>query len=349
MHPLRLVVDAVEISVIVIVSVERIGLALVDPAVAVRVLDAVEDAARVGVRLHGVGDGRRIRVRGEYVEIRARALRLKTTKFLTANGLLKGAGKATKVSVLAVVAGICEAVTGTMDALDKRSRGDYDAAVVAGVGVVGGALTAAGGGFILWGAGSTATGVGAAPGVVLIVAGAVISLVAMVASFFVNDDPIEAWLINCVFGERYCKHKGPFARFHDNLDEQVKALHELITMTRFEARFEEGNHAITVYPGMLFGSSRATVTVTYTFKNGRGVGCVYKDEQVSPNWSLKLSGEQVTSFVVPVRDVHGAHWSVYDSMTITIKGDVYADGKTMLYERTETLTPSLLERVSSWF
>lgn len=120
-------------------------------------------------------------------------------------------------------------------------------------------------------------------------------------------------------------------------------------MTRFEARFEEGNHAITVCPGMLFGSSRATVTVKYTFKNGRGVGCVYRDEQVSPNWSLKLSGEQVTSFVVPVRDVHGAHWSVYDSMTITLKGDVYADGKTMLYERTETLTPSLLERVSSWF
>lgn len=265
----------------------------------------------------------------------------KSTEVLTKLGLVRTAGKATSATVLAIVAGICEAITGSIDAHDRWSKGDIDAAVAYGTGAAAGATSAIGAGLIIWGAGTSWAGVG----VVLLVAGAIVSLVSLLAGFLLDDHPLELWVSNCRFGEDYGKNSA-YRSWVGKPRVQVEALHNIITGMEFEGQFKSNFHKVTVRPGLILTCSKVTVTVQSNWSLG-GM-CQYRDTPVNERWDVKVDGDRVTSFVIHV-DQPPRKELIFDKIDVEVTVDAYNDGKTLVYTRKQTLTPSLGERVSSWF
>jgi len=268
------------------------------------------------------------------------------TTALTARKFMRVAGAGTEASVLAIVTGLCDAITGSMDAWNSYNRGDYDAMVVYGAGAAGGAAAAVGASLIVFGAGTSWTGVG----VVVLLVGAVVSVGAAIASVFGNfdDSPIQSWLTNNRFGIRGANPAPEFRDWRNNYTKQLEALQKALATVEFSGDFSEDGHEVILKPSLVLTCSRVRVSVRASWALGM---YQYWNNQPLDNYrDVKVEESRVTEIKirVPRPPAHRGEL-LYTSIRVDISVDVYNDGKTLLYTRSATLTPSMAERLFSWF
>ena len=103
-------------------------------------------------------------------------------------------------AVLGIVSGTIDAVVGVWDTVTNIQEGDYDAAIGYGAVAVGGVVTAIGSYMVFVALGTSATGVGIVPGIIIGVIGAIISGVGWLIAAFSDDSDVEMWLKNCHWG-----------------------------------------------------------------------------------------------------------------------------------------------------
>jgi hypothetical protein len=138
------------------------------------------------------------------------------------------------IPVLGFISGIIEAVTGGYDCYRNWTEGDYDAAVGAGVGVIGSVTAIAGMVIIKAGVATTTTIIGIPIGVLLIIVGAVVSGIGCLIVAFCDDTALEEWLEHCYWGDSYGGpgekdwSEEPFTDWVGNLEMQIRALHNIL-------------------------------------------------------------------------------------------------------------------------
>jgi hypothetical protein len=268
------------------------------------------------------------------------------TTMLTARKFMRVAGAGTEASALAIVTGVCDAITGTMDAWASYNRGDYDAMVLYGAGAAGGAAAAVGASLIVFGAGTSWTGVG----VIVLLAGAVVSLGAALASIFgdFDDSPIQLWLTNNRFGIRGTNPAPEFRAWRNNYTQQLDALGKALATVEFSGDFSEDGHQLVLKPSLILTCSRVRVSVRASWS--LGMYQYWRDHTLANHRDVKVDGSRVTEIKINVpRPPHHRGELLYTSIQVDLSVDVYNDGKTMTYTRSATLTPSMAERLFSWF
>lgn len=268
------------------------------------------------------------------------------TTALTARKFMRVAGAGTEASVLAIVTGVCDAVTGSMDAWDRYSRGDYDAMVVYGAGAAGGAAAAVGASLIVFGAGTSWTGVG----VVVLLVGAVVSVAAAIASVFggFEDSPVQLWLANNRFGNRGNSPAPEFRGWRGSYTRQLEALEKALATVEFSGDFSEDGHQLVLKPSLVLTCSRVLVSIRASWN--LGTYQYWRDQPLDNHRDVKVEGSRVTEIKINVPRPPGHRGEVlYTSIRVDLTVDVYNDGSTMKYTRTATLTPSMMERLFSWF
>ncbi|QRK04075.1 LysM peptidoglycan-binding domain-containing protein [Archangium violaceum] len=269
------------------------------------------------------------------------------TTVLTARKWMRVAGAGTEASVLAIITGVCDAVTGSMDAWDRASKGDYDAALLYGAGAAGGAAAAVGASLIVFGAGTSWTGVG----VVVLLAGAIVSLGAALASVFGNfdDTALQLWVLNNRFGNDGDDPASEFREWKNNPTRQLEGLKDALALVEFEGSFSEERHQIVIKPSMVLTCSQVRMTIGAAWDLGGYQHWRNRllDERSA---SLKLEGNRVTEITITVPQPPGQRKQVlYTELRVEMLVDAYNDGKTMTYKRSAKLSPSVTERIRSWF
>lgn len=269
------------------------------------------------------------------------------TGALTARKLMRVAGAGTEASVLAIVTGVCDAITGTMDAWERYSKGDYDSMMVYAAGAAGGAAAAVGASLIIFGASTAWTGVG----VVVLLAGAVVSLGAAIAALFggFDDTPIQLWLLNNRFGKMGHRPAPEFSKWWNDPVKQLKGLEDALALVEFTCSFSEGRHELVIKPSLVLTCSQVRMTIGASWD--LGVYQYWRDQLIDQRFSLKVEGNRVTEIKINVPQPPGMlrKQVLYAELRVEMSVDVYNDGKTMTYKRKAVLKPSLLERALSWF
>lgn len=149
-------------------------------------------------------------------------------------GTLVLKGLAEKANAIAVVTGLCDAVTGTMDAYEEYKKGNMAGVASKAAVAVGGAMVAIGAGMMLAGAGTTATVFGAPLGVVLFVGGAIVGIAGAIAGLFTSESALELWCEHCEFGSRASKKDSDFKGWPGNFKKQMTALTDAIYGVNFK-------------------------------------------------------------------------------------------------------------------
>ena len=265
---------------------------------------------------------------------------------------------ATKISILSLISGICETITGSIDAYDRSAKGDYNAAVAYGFVATGGLATAIGAGMMIFGGSTAWTGIGA----IVLVAGAMVSLIATIASWFLTDSPLQDWIRNNRFGKHVQFSMPMFGSIKDALKEaqqrkldyktQLTELKKIITVVAFEKDFSVGHHIITIKPTMVLPCSRVTIDIDYftsdVFGFTFGTGCYMRNRVIDERFVTKRDDQRITEIEIQVFDNFDKP-VLYDKVVIWMRVDVYNDGQ-FLYDTGEiTLKPGLGARILSCF
>ncbi|HUJ26446.1 MAG TPA: hypothetical protein VLW85_10530, partial [Myxococcales bacterium] len=161
-------------------------------------------------------------------------------------GTLVLEGLAKKAGAIAVITGLCDAVTGTMDAYEEYKKGNLAGVASKAAVAVGGAMVAIGAGMMLAGAGSTATIFGAPLGIVLFVGGAIVGIAGAIAGLFTGESALELWCEHCEYGSRSDKNDADFKGWLGNFKLQLTRLTDAIYGVNFKGKVEQGTTEIEI-------------------------------------------------------------------------------------------------------
>lgn len=291
----------------------------------------------------------------ELAGLRMGVIYTKYSRVIGTNGAIKLLPKlATKLSILSLISGICETITGTMDAGDRLSKGDYNAAIAYGFVATGGLATAIGAGMMIFGGSTAWTGIGA----IILVVGAIVSLIATICAWFMQDTPLQEWVHNNRFGKHL--EVGLFGSVKKVIDAEIRKRHDyagqlaelkkIITIVNFEADFEPGRHKITIKPNLVFPASKVILSVEWSYSDTFGftfaMGTHMRDRVLDERFITQRDETRITELQITIYDSN--HDFLYDKIEIKMQVDLYNDGQ-FVYERNAVLTPGVGERISSWF
>ncbi|WP_444881609.1 LysM peptidoglycan-binding domain-containing protein [Hyalangium versicolor] len=276
------------------------------------------------------------------------------TRALQAKSLVRAAGKAVEVTVLGIIGGVCDTIAGSLETWDYYSKGDFDAAVVSGVGTVAGLAVTVGLSMMYFGAGTSWSGVG----LVIAIVGGVIALIAAIVSFFgdLADSPLELWLKNSRFGIQGNAPAKAFQSWKDKSSVQIDELLKVLCVVEASGDFKGDEYRITLKPSLLLTCSRMVIVVTTLIDGKR------KAQQI-PVTDASLDGDRVTEvrFGIswpsrPTDWLKAAEevlpgglvtYAMAPKVIVAVAVDLYGDG-VMKYQRAVTLNPLWVERALSF-
>src|SRR5205814_4354660 len=113
-------------------------------------------------------------------------------------GKILAEGLAKKLSVLAVVAGVADTITGSQEAYEEYGKGNFAGVAAKAAVAAGGALLAVGGTMIVTGFAADATVVGLPLGIVLFIGGNIVGSAGALASLIFSQFDLEVWVEPCI-------------------------------------------------------------------------------------------------------------------------------------------------------
>jgi hypothetical protein len=159
-----------------------------------------------------------------------------------------------KLSVLAVISGVADAVTGTMEMYDEWKK-DNTAGAGAKFGVaLGGALIAAAGTIEVISVVFDLSIGGSLLGIVLGILGLVLGMAGAIASLFTAESELEVWADHCAYGKHpggghYAGWKGDFAK-------QLEGLNDALYQVRVKGEIKKDVSHLEIEPTFLTRSSK---------------------------------------------------------------------------------------------
>jgi hypothetical protein len=159
-----------------------------------------------------------------------------------------------KLSVLAVISGLADVVTGSMEIYEEWKKDNFvGSAAKAGI-TVGGALMAAAGIIALTSLGATATVFGAPAGFVFGIGGLIVGMAGAVASVFTAESELEVWAEHCAYGKN--PGGGHYARWKGDFAKQLEGLNDALYQVRVKGEIKQDVSQLEIEPTFLTRSSK---------------------------------------------------------------------------------------------
>ena len=330
----------------------------------------VNSFVRVGRTLGEDGAPKAIEVAGAGAKVAAEGAEEVAVGF----GELVVKGFAKKAGVLAVVAGLADAITGSMEAYDEYEKGNFKGMSAKLAVATGGLLVAAGATICMAGGAVTATVAGAPLGIVLLVVGTIVAAAGAIAGWAWSESDLEVWAEHCYYGKRYAKDK--YGYYLDDFKKQIEELSDVLYQVRVKGDLRQDVTEIEIEPSNLTKASKMTCYVSVQGDDFGSTLMGVRDrplrddepdcriEFVEPGLAEKLkererkiedaASEDGGSGAAPVRNQHlkkvtlkvtmpyatGSYLSGrstvnWKSMTIIFGIDVHGDGQNKLTRRVE--------------
>jgi hypothetical protein len=169
-------------------------------------------------------------------------------------------GFAKRAGVLAVVAGLADAITGSMEAYEEYDKGNFTGMSAKLAVATGGLLVAAGATICMAGGAVTATVAGAPLGVVLLVTGTLVAAAGAIAGWIWSESDLEVWAEHCLYGKRYGKDK--YASYAGDFKKQMEELSEVLYQVRVKGDLRQDVTELEIEASNLTKASKMTCFVT---------------------------------------------------------------------------------------
>jgi hypothetical protein len=292
---------------------------------------------RYGREVAEDGAPRALEVAGEAAEV-AQAAGSAGRTFLE----FLGKSVAKKLTPLAVVAGVADTITGSMEAYDEVEKGNYAGATAKMAVAAGGLLIAAAG--ILEVSGLLdATGVGAPAGLVLGIVGLLVGAAGAIAGLFTGESELEAWADHCQYGMHAFQHK--YGAFEGHLDKQIEALTDAVYTVKVKGEVKQDVSHVEIEPTGLTKASKMTCFVNASgglTMAGARQELPVRDDQ--PDCAIEFAGNEIKKIKLRLQMpfVPDVTWT-----KLTVNCTLDPDGDGSSFKRSATIERGFMDWVWS--